>query len=83
MIWMWRDTGGCLPIRYLIRSQCRSRQLGSWKRNPIKLPITIEDTSTIIDPCPPGGGLINMCQSLGFDSKKRPFVSYHKNDSNP
>ena len=84
MIWMWRDTGGCSTNHDI--SYARSADLVNWEAGdgtPIKLPITIEDTSTIIDPCPPGGGLINMCQSLGFDSKKRPIVSYHKNDSNP
>ena len=83
MVWMWRDTPDCATNHDI--SYARSRDLVQWEAGngtALALPITIEDRATIVDPSPPGGGLINMCQSLGFDSQQRPIVSYHKHDEN-
>jgi hypothetical protein len=81
MVWMWRDTGDCATNHDI--SYARSRDLVTWEagdRSTLPLPITIEANPSIVDPVPAGGGLINMCQSLGFDSADRPVVSYHKHD---
>jgi len=81
MVWMWRDTGDCATNHDI--SYATSRDLVQWKAgdgSDLPLPITVQAKASIVDPIPAGGGLINMCQSLGFDSAKRPIVSYHKHD---
>ncbi|MEE2629045.1 MAG: BNR-4 repeat-containing protein, partial [Candidatus Latescibacterota bacterium] len=81
MVWMWRDTGDCATNHDI--SYARSRDLVTWEAGDgitLPLPITIEANPSIVDPVPAGGGLINMCKSLGFDSADRPVVSYHKHD---
>jgi hypothetical protein len=35
-----------------------------------------------VDPIPPGGGIINGCEGLAFDSQNRPIIAYHKRDEN-
>lgn len=49
---------------------------------PLTLPITFADVGTVVDPAPMNGGIINGNTRLGFDSLKRPMVSYHKFDQN-
>jgi len=44
------------------------------------LPITLA-TAEIVDPVPPGGGMINGNTKIGFDSQGRPVISYHKFDA--
>ncbi|NKB70038.1 MAG: hypothetical protein GKR89_23445 [Candidatus Latescibacteria bacterium] len=83
MVWMWRDTPDCATNHDI--SYARSRDLVRWEAgngHPLPLPITVQATASIVDPVAVGGGLINMCQSLGFDAAQRPIVSYHKHDDN-
>jgi hypothetical protein len=78
MVWMWRDTGDCATNHDL--SYACSPDLVHWQAgdgSPLDLPITIESGATV-DPAQPGEGLINMVQSLGFDSQGRPVVAYTK-----
>jgi hypothetical protein len=80
MVWMWRDTPDCATNHDL--SYARSEDLVHWETGggqSLTLPITVE-SGAAVDPVPPGGGLINMTQSLGFDHKNRPVISYHKHD---
>ena len=82
MVWMWRDTPDCATNHDI--SYARSRDLVNWQAgngSTVPLPITVEAISSIVDPVPIGGGLINMTQSLGFDAAQRPIVSYHKHDN--
>ena len=82
MVWIWRDTPDC-ATNHSISYAC-SPDLLSWKTgggDTLTLPITIDSGATV-DPVPPGGGLINMTQSLGFDDQKRAVISYHKHDEN-
>ncbi|MCZ6632414.1 MAG: BNR repeat-containing protein [bacterium] len=82
MVWMWRDTGDCATNHDL--SYARSRDLVQWETGAgdfLELPITVE-SGAVIDPSPPGGGLINMVQSLGFDTQNRPVIGYQKYDEN-
>ena len=82
MVWIWRDTPDCATNHSI--SYARSPDLLSWETGggaALTLPITIESGATV-DPVPPGGGLINMTQSLGFDDQKRAVISYHKHDEN-
>ena len=80
MTWVWRDTG-CAATNHNI-SYARSRDLRTWvnaQGEPYTLPITFA-TSGIIDPVPPGGGLINPHQRIGFDLEGRVVVTYSKYD---
>jgi len=82
MVWMWRDTPDCATNHDL--SYARSQDLVHWETGEgraLTLPITIK-SGAVVDPVPPGGGMINMTQSLGFDGESRPVVSYHKHDEN-
>ncbi|GAB6167208.1 hypothetical protein JCM19992_32080 [Thermostilla marina] len=80
MIWVWRDTPDCATNHDL--SYARSVDLVHWTDStgrPLALPITLE-TGEVIDPVPPGGGLLNSNIRLGFDGQDRPIASYHKYD---
>lgn len=82
LCWVWRDTPDCATNHSL--SYARSADLVRWERSdgaPLALPITLA-ASEIVDPVPPGGGLINGNARLGFDAEHRPIVSYHKHDEN-
>jgi hypothetical protein len=79
--WVWRDTPDCATNHDL--SYARSRDLVHWETSDeqaLALPITIE-TAEIVDPVPPGGGMINGNTRLGFDSQGRPVIGYHKYDA--
>jgi hypothetical protein len=81
LVWMWRDTSDAATNHDI--SYARSRNLRDWQNaagEPLKLPMTIKSKGTIIDPVPPGGGMINSCFGFAFDTKNRVVVSYHKHD---
>lgn len=80
LIWVWRNTGDCATNHDL--SYARSRDLVHWETSngkPLSLPMTTR-TSEVIDPVPVKGGIINGSAHLGWDSKKRTVVTYHKFD---
>lgn len=80
LVWMWRDTPDCVTNHDL--SYARSKDLVHWETSagkPLALPITLE-TAEIIDPVPSGGGMINSNMRIGFDSRNRVIVTYHKFD---
>jgi len=80
LIWVWRNTGDCATNHDL--SYARSQDLVHWETSagkPLPLPITTR-SGAVIDPVPPGGGIINGSEHLGFDSQKRPVITYHKFD---
>lgn len=81
LCWVWRDTPDCATNHDL--SYARSRDMVHWETGagkPLALPMTLE-TAEIVDPVPKGGGIINGNTALGFDSRKRPVISYHKYDA--
>ncbi|HOZ49340.1 MAG TPA: BNR repeat-containing protein [Candidatus Hydrogenedentes bacterium] len=81
LCWVWRDTGGCQTNHDL--SYARSSDLVHWETSagePVALPMTLT-TAEIVDPVPAGGGIINGNARLGFDSKNRVVISYHKFDA--
>ncbi len=83
LCWVWRDTSDCATNHDL--SYARSRDLKRWETaagRPVALPMRIETEGLIVDPAPPGGGLINMGIGLGFDADQRPVITYHKYDGN-
>lgn len=82
LCWVWRDTPDCATNHD--PSYARSRDLVRWKTidgRPLTLPITPKTEGVVVDPVPAGGGIINGAQKVGFDSKKRVLVSYHKFDA--
>lgn len=77
---VWRDTPDCATNHDV--SYARSADLVRWENaagQPVPLPMT-SATMDIVDPVPPGGGVINGGVALGFDSEKRPLIAYHKYD---
>ena len=82
LCWVWRDTPDCATNHD--PSYARSKDLRHWETaagRTIRLPMTAETPGLIVDPVPPGGGVINGNVVLGFDSKRRVIVSYHKFDA--
>ena len=79
--WVWRDTPDCATNHHLCYA--RSKDLVNWQTSdgrPLRLPITL-GAAEVIDPVPPGGGMLNGNTKIGFDSKGRPVVGYHKFDA--
>lgn len=80
--WMWRDTPDCATNHTLCYA--RSRDLENWETvsgQPVRLPITPETESVVVDPTPSRSGMINVCHRVGFDHRKRAILSYHKYDA--
>lgn len=80
LCWVWRETADCATNHD--PSYARSKDLVHWESSggkALHLPITLE-TGEIVDPVPPGGGVINGNVKLGFDVQQRVIVSYHKYD---
>jgi len=78
LFWVWRESPDAATNRDL--SYARSPDLRSWERAdgaPLDLPITPDD-DCLVDPVPPGGGLLNSNVAPGFDAEGRPTVTYHK-----
>lgn len=81
LCWVWRDTPDCATNHDLCYA--RSRDLVHWEKSdgtPLELPITLA-LADVVDPVPPGGGMINGNAVLGFDSQDRPVLTYHKYDA--
>ena len=79
--WIWRYTPDCETNHNI--SYGRTRDLRTWENSRGEvyiLPITLE-TSDIVDPVPPLGGLLNPLQRIGFDLAGRVIVSYTKYDA--
>ena len=78
---VWRNSPDCASNHHL--SYARSRDLLHWERGDgraLKTPLTVDNVD-VVDPVPPGGGLLNGCSALGFDAQKRPLIAYHKYDA--
>lgn len=82
LIWIWRETPDAATNHH--PSYARSHDLVHWEDSagkPLVLPIVLK-TGDVVDPIPEHGGAINGQVKLGFDSQKRPVVSYTKYDKN-
>lgn len=79
--WVWRDTPDCSTNHDL--SYIKSPDLKNWYNafgDKIKLPVTLDNKSVIVDPIPVKGGIINLAASLCFDKNGSPLFAYHKYD---
>lgn len=82
LVWVWRDTPDCATNHHL--SYARSEDLIHWESvfgEKIELPIRLHQQALWVDPIPSGGGIINGCQKLTFDTDNRPIITYHKADA--
>ncbi len=80
--WVWRDTPDCATNQHL--SYARSRDLVHWESafgDKAGLPIRFDNATLVVDPIPPGGGIINGGHCMGFDSENKPVFAYHKSDA--
>ena len=80
--WVWRLHSGCESnhnLCYAVSDDLRHWYSGAG--TPLRLPITFTEADTIVDPVPMNGGMVNGNTHVGFDSQKRPVVSYHKFDA--
>lgn len=81
LVWVWRDSYLCETNHHL--SYARSRNLTDWESvdgKHVDLPLTIHQKELWVDPVPPKAGLINGGAKMGFDSKNRLLITYHKFD---
>jgi len=79
--WVWRDTPNCYTNHDL--SYARSKDMVHWETaagKAVELPMTVDTEGLIVDPVPVKGGMINGNTRIGFDSKGRVIISYHKFD---
>ncbi len=82
MSWVWRDTIDASTNHDL--HYARSKDLIHWENvggQAVALPIRPEETSTLIDPVPVRGGIINGSGDLGFDAEGKIVIAYHKFDA--
>jgi hypothetical protein len=81
MLWVWRDTPDAATNHDL--TYARSKNFVHWETGAgraLRLPMKPGEAD-VIDPVPAGAGLINGGAQLGFDSKGRVLVAYHKYDA--
>lgn len=82
--YLWRDTPAAETCHDLGYIRTRDGSLDAWETvsgAPLTLPITVQHSAARVDPVPVRMGLTNMSNSLGFDSRNRPVISYHKFDA--
>jgi len=83
LVWVWRATGACETNHLLCYA--RSKDMVHWESatgESITLPMSPDSRATIIDPVPIEGGMINESTVIGFDTRGRTILSYHKFDAN-
>lgn len=82
--WMWRDSGDCSSNHDICYA--RSRDLLHWENaagESLALPLTPNSPGIVVlATAPSGSGVINMGNRIGFDSERRPVLSFHKYDEN-
>ena len=79
--WMWRETADAATTHDV--SYIRSKDLVNWETVggiKLTLPITASTKGVLVDSIPQHGGLINR-GAIGFDSRNRLIITYHKFDA--
>jgi hypothetical protein len=82
LVWVWRDSPDGATNHDV--SYARSTDLLHWETadgTPLVLPITPAQRSTIVDPVPVHGGLLNNDTRVGWDADGRLMISYIKFDA--
>ncbi len=81
---VWRDSPDVSSTHDLSYIRTRGPNLDAWETargEPLSLPITVSEKKVSVDPVPTKQGLTNQSNQMGFDSKGRPVISYHRYDS--
>ena len=84
IFFMWRDNGDASTCHDAGYIRTVSNNLDAWESvdgKPLTLPITLNSPATTFDSVAIKQGLINMGFSIGFDSRNRAILSYHKYDT--
>ena len=79
--WVWRDSPDCATNHDL--SYAKSPDLARWfdsSGRELRPPLTLA-TGEVVDPVPARGGIINSNLRLGFDTRARVIITYHKYDA--
>ena len=81
MVWMWRNTNDVATNHSL--SYAKTKDFVHWQNirgANLTVPMT-RQSPTIVDPATVGSGLVNGIAAVGFDSAKRPVISYTRYDA--
>ncbi len=79
--WVWRDSPDCATNHDV--SYAKSPDLARWYDSAgreLRPPLTLA-TGEVVDPVPARGGVINSNLHLGFDTRARVIITYHKYDA--
>jgi hypothetical protein len=85
LLWMWRNSPDHATNHSLSYARSIGNDLTQWESAagiPVTPPFTSENTELLVDGAPPGGGLSNPLQTIGWDSDSRIVISYHRFDEN-
>ncbi len=80
LLWVWRDSPDAESTHTV--NYARSNDLRTWTSvagSVLARPI-VENSESVVDPVPPGRGLINNNVRLGFFCNGHPVALYHKRD---
>ena len=83
LLWVWRETPDHATNHSLSYARTVGSDLTQWesaKGVPVTPPFTIDNTELLVDGTPPGGGLSNPLNRIGWDSRQRVVISYHRFD---
>lgn len=83
LLWVWRETPDHATNHSLSYARTVGSDLTQWESAsgiPIATPFTIDNVELLVEDAPPGGGLSNPLNRIGWDSKQRVVISYHRFD---
>jgi hypothetical protein len=82
LVWVWRDSPWGDTNHDI--SYARSHDLVNWEDvegRSLRTPLLPQTPGVVVDPVPSGQGLAGIAFGVGWDTAKRPVVSYCKYDS--
>lgn len=83
LLWVWRDTPCHASNHSLSYARTRGADLGEWETAagaPVAPPFSAGAEGLRVDPAGPNQGISNMAFRMGWDSRNRPVITYHKFD---
>jgi len=79
--WVWRNTGAAESTHtacYMVSDDLLEWQSAAGEA--VELPVTVDNKKVVVDPVKPREGLLNSIIGMGWDSRNRAVLSYHKYD---